>query len=247
MKKIINICIVLVSVIFIQSCEENFTDVDSSFQYVSFESSTYSAGVDPGASKTIDLNVYMSTTASSDRTFDISSEGSTAPSGSFSVPSSVTVPSGTNKGTFSVQLNDVNLDCFNDVVLSVSPPEGVNPGPNTTLTFFQNPSETCSSEVTGTLDFQFDGYASEVSYQILDVLGGVVASGPEASWADGTPSASIPVTLCSGRCYTLVVNDAYGDGLSSPGGSYTLTVGGEVYATDSDDYGESSSTGFQVN
>ena len=245
MKKIANIFLILFSIVLFQNCEND--QFEPSIDYVSFESSTYSQGVTPDGSSTIDLNVYTSNVASSDKTINVSVDGSSAPAGSFNVPSSVTVPSGTNKGTLTVELSDTNLECFNDIVISFEAPEGVNPGPETTLTYFQTPSGSCSSEVTGTLDFAFDDWASEVSYQILDVLGGVVVSGPSTAYADGTPSASIPVTLCSGRCYTLVVSDAFGDGLSAPGGSYTLTIGGVDYATDSGNYGASSSTGFQVN
>lgn len=244
MKKIANIFLILFSILLFQNCEND--QFEPSIDYVSFESSTYSQGVTPDGSSTIDINVYASNVASSDMTINVSVDGSAAPAGSFTVPSSVTIPSGTNKGTLTVELSDTNLDCFNDIVVSFDPSAGVTPGPEATLTYFQTPSGSCSSEVSGTLDFMFDDWASEVSYEIQDVLGGVVVSGPDSSWADGTATASVPVTLCSGRCYTLIVRDAFGDGLSAPGGSYTLTIGGVDYATDSDDYGASSSTGFQV-
>ncbi|MDY7394409.1 hypothetical protein UMM65_04090 [Aureibaculum sp. 2210JD6-5] len=245
MKNIKNIFLILLSVALFNSCEED--QFESSLDYASFANSTYSTGVTPDGSSTIDINVYATKTATSDRTFNITVDGSSAPTGSYSVPSSVTIPSGTNKGTFTVELSDTNLDCFNDVVMSLDPPEGITANSETTLTYFQTPSGACSTEVSGTLDFDFDDWASEVSYEIRDVLGGVVVSGPSSPWIDGEPSASIPVTLCAGRCYTLIVNDAFGDGLSSPGGSFTLTVGGNVYASAQGNYGASSSTGFQIN
>jgi len=245
MKKIANIFLILFSIILFNGCEED--QFESSLNYASFGNSTYSAGVTPDGSSTIDIDVFTTKIASSDRIFNVTVDGSSAPAGSYNVPSSVAVPSGTNKGTFTVELSDTNLDCFNDVVMSLDPPDGVSANSETTLTYFQTPSSTCSSEVSGTLDFDFDDWASEVSYEIRDVLGGVVVSGPASPWSDGDISASMPVTLCSGRCYTLIVNDAFGDGLSSPGGSFTLTIDGVVYATDQGNYGASSSTGFQVN
>lgn len=247
MKKIVNIFLILFSIILFQGCDED--QFESSLDYVSFGSATYSSGVTPNGSSTIDIDVFTTKIASSDRTINIISDGSSAPAGSYNVPSSVTIPSGTNKGTFTVELSDTNLDCFNDLVIDFDPPTDITVKTNskTTLTYFQTPSGSCSSEVSGTLDFTFDDWASEVSYEIRDVLGGVVVSGPSSSWSDGQASASVPVTLCSGRCYTLIVFDAFGDGLGSPGGSYTLTIGGTDYASDSGNYGSSSSTGFQVN
>lgn len=244
MKKIVYNILILTLVTCFSSCDESIVD---QVEYITFSSGSYSTGVAPGGNADFDVTVYASNISSNDRTVSLALQPSTnAPDGSYSVPSSVTIPAGSNEASFAVSVTDNNnLDCFNDVVFGMVNSDDYYIGDNSTLTFYQTPSDTCNSEVSGSLDFVFDAYASEVSYEILDVLGNVVIAGPDSAYADGDVSASIPVTLCSGRCYSLVVYDAFGDGLASPG-EFTLTIGGTVYATGGGDFGDSTSTGFQV-
>lgn len=220
---------------------------ESSLDFVTFSDATYNSSVDPGSTATKEVKVYSTTISSSDRVFDIvvDLDETTADVNSYEVPTSVTIPANSNEGTFTINLADVNLDCFNYVGFKLKPYEGVNPGEASVLTFYQKPSDTCELEVSGTLNFTFDSYASEISYEILDVEGNIVVSGPSEAFADGTSSTSIPVTLCDGRCYSLVVYDSYGDGLAAPG-IFTLTLNGTEYASDEGDFGDSTSTSFQV-
>ena len=245
MKKIANIFFLSITCILFQNCEDE--QFETSMDYISFNETTYQTSVDLGSTSTQDIVVYSTTTSNSDRVFDIEVDldETTANEGSYTVPTSVTIPANSNKGTFTIGIADVNLDCFNDVAFKLMPPNGVNPGNTSVLTYYQKPSETCDLEVSGTLDFTFDSYASEISYEILDVEGNIVVSGPSTGFSDGTASTSIPVTLCDGRCYSLVVYDAYGDGLASPG-AFTLTLNDTEYVSGEGDFGDSDSTSFQV-
>jgi len=245
MKKIANIFFLAITCILFQNCEDE--QFESSLDYITFSEPTYQSSVDPGSTATKEIIVYSTTISNAERVFDIEVDLdlTTGDIGSYSVPTSVTIPANSNEGTFSIGLSDVNLDCFNDVAFKLMPDAGVNPGNTSVLTYYQKPSDTCLLEVSGTLDFTFDSYASEISYEVLDVEGNIVVSGPSTAFADGTSTASIPVTLCDGRCYSLVVYDSFGDGLASPG-EFTLTLNGTVYATGAGDFGSSTSTSFQV-
>lgn len=245
MKKIMNICIALVSILFIQSCEEDFTSADGAFTYVAFSQAVYSTGVDVGGTADFDIKVYTSKMVSVDRTFNVVTDASGAAAGSYQVPATVVVPAGSNEGTLTVTLSDVDLGIgvnklkisFDNVV------EGFGNGAATTLEYVQN-----CTEVSGTMDITFDRWGSEVSWEILDALDGVVASGGGYSdTGSGTSTSdSVAVTLCSGRTYTLKVIDAFGDGWGAVG-SYTLTIGGVVKASGDGDFEFGESTAFDTN
>lgn len=227
--KTTNIFLAIFLLIFLQSCDEE--QFESSLNYVSFSEATYSTGVDVGGTNNFDVKVYASKTTGADRSFNITvvDSVSNAATGSYVVPASVTIPSGSNEGTLTVALSDVDLGIgVNKLVLSFSDVlADHNAGNSTAIEYIQN-----CTEVTGTVDLTFDQWGSEVSWQILDALDGVVASGGGYSdtGAGTSTSDSISVTLCSGRSYTFVTTDAYGDGWGSVG-SYTLTVGGVVKVT----------------
>ncbi|MGC6429561.1 MAG: hypothetical protein ACON5F_00810 [Jejuia sp.] len=242
MKKILNLFIIIFSLVLFQNCEED--QFESTLSYVTFGDPIYSTGVDVGGSTTIDVIVYTNTNVGSDTSFNIAvDESSNAASGSYTVPSSVTIPGGSNKGTLTIGLSDVNLGIgINQLVLNFSGLDATySSGASTTVEYIQN-----CNEVTATLDFAFDGYASEVGWSVQDELGGTVASG--GGYADGQASASESIILCIGRNYTLNITDAFGDGLSFPSdGTYTLTIGGVVKATGGGDYGDGESTDFDTN
>ncbi|MEW4922999.1 hypothetical protein [Algibacter sp. 2305UL17-15] len=250
MKKTINIFLILFSVILLQNCDDE--QFEPTLNYISFDESNYQSSIDPGSTTTKEINVYTTTVFGSDRAINLSvdEDNTSANVNSYTFPASVTVPANTNRGTFTIELADINLDCSNDLAFKLMPPEGIAQGNPATLTYYQKPSSSCASELNGSLDFVFDAYASEISYELRDVEGNVVISGPDSAFADGDVSTNIPITLCEGRCYSLVVMDSFGDGLAAPG-AFTLTINGKDYVEyvfDADDgnFGDSSSTIFQV-
>ncbi|MCB4799232.1 hypothetical protein [Neotamlana laminarinivorans] len=240
MKKTLNIFLIVFSFVLFQNCEED--QFESSLNYVSFGDDTYSAAVDVDGTTTVDVTVYTTSIVSSDTSFNVEANGEDAADGSYSVPTSVTIPAGSNSGTLTVTLSDIDLGIgvnalqisFIDVVT------GYSNGSSTTIEYIQN-----CNEVSGSLDFVFDGYASEVAWEITDSLGGVVVSG--SGYSDGDATASETIVLCAGRDYTFTITDSYGDGLSYPSnGTYTLTIGGEIKANGGGDYGDSESTDFDT-
>ncbi|MCF7559183.1 hypothetical protein L3X39_00920 [Sabulilitoribacter multivorans] len=223
-----------------QNCEED--QFQSSLEYVTFGATTYSTIVDVGGSQNFEVVVYTSQNVGSDTSFTVSvDDSSNADPGSYVVPNSVTVPAGSNIGILSVTLSDVNLGIgVNQLVIAFDGVGAFAAGGTTTIEYIQK-----CTEVTGTLDFVFDGYGSEVGWNIKDSLGGTVASG--GGYSDGQATASENITLCAGRDYTLTITDSFGDGLSFPAdGTYTLTIGGGVKASGGGDYGSSETTEFDT-
>lgn len=242
MKKLSYLFLITISLFVFNSCEEEVKSLDTN--YITFAKDAYSTGVDVGSSTTVDVTIYTANIASSDRSFDVSiDESSNAAEGSYSVPTSVTIPGGTNVGTLTISLSDVNLGIgVNNLVLNFTAANGLFTGESTTLSYNQN-----CTEVTGTLDIVFDGYGNETAWEITDALGGVVASAALETYAEGQASASESITLCAGRDYTFTITDDYGDGLSWPNnGTYTLTIGGSIKAQGGGDFGASESTEFDT-
>lgn|SRR5690606_22031692 len=245
MKNIYSIFFSLLTVAFLSvGCEEDIPE-PTGVDYVTFAKKAYSTGVDPGGSTTFDITVYTANVVSSDRAYNVVVDpSSNAAAGSYTVPSSVTIPSGSNEGTLTVSLTDTNLGIgVNNLVLKFELSENYFVGSSTTLSYIQN-----CTEVTGTLDIVFDGYGAETAWEITDALGGVVISKDIETYANGQASVSEPITLCSGREYTFTIYDDYGDGLSFPAnGSYVLTIDGDVKASGGGNFGTEESTEFDTN
>ena len=84
------------------------------------------------------------------------------------------------------------------------------------------------------LSFTFDQYPEDISFEIINQDGNVIASGgPYGSEPDGS---TINLTGCvDNGCYELVVKDSFGDGLCCQygNGSYELVSEGKVLASGS--------------
>jgi hypothetical protein len=241
MKKIANIFFLAITCILLQNCEDE--QFESSLNYVTFGDTLYSTAVDVDGTTTLDITVYTSKKVNSDTTFDIVVDESTnAADGSYSLPSSVTIPSGSNEGTLTVTLSDLDLGIgVNTVVLNFDPENAdYILGASTDVQYIQN-----CNEAIATLDIVFDGYGSEIEWYITDSLGDDVVSG--GPYSDGQATASETISLCQGRDYTFTITDSYGDGISYPAdGTYTLTVAGETQASGGGDFGSSESTDFDT-
>lgn len=244
MKTINTFLILFLSLVVLTGCENDETIAISEIEYISFGNLDYSVGIDPGGSETIEIPVYTGNITSSDRLFDISVDATNAAAGSFSIPSSVTIPGGTNEGSLVVTLSDVNLGIgINNLIIEFANDGDIFTGEAAEIDYVQN-----CTEVTATLDFVFDFYSEETGWQITDALGGIVASKPIGTY-DGQATASESIQLCAGRDYTLTVTDLYGDGMFDgvDSGSYTLTIGGVVKVSDGGSFGATQSNEFDTN
>jgi hypothetical protein len=245
MKKIKYLFLIAISILAFNSCADDIPEFTSELNYVTFGASLYSAGVDVGGSTMVDIPVYTTNVTGSDRMVAVYVDlnQTNADPGSYSVPTSVTIPGGSNEGKLSVSLSDVNLGIgVNKVVIDFDEVSGLYIGSGTSINYTQN-----CNEVSATLDINFDYYSSETSWEIQDSLGGVVVAG--GNYGDGSAPVSEDFSLCIGRDYTLVFYDAYGDGMFDGDtlGSYTLTVGGDVKVSENGDFGGSQSNSFDTN
>ncbi|WP_248722183.1 hypothetical protein [Seonamhaeicola sp. ML3] len=243
MKKTHILLAMVFSLILGNSCSEENILEDNVFDYITFAQTSYSAVVDLGGDITVDVSVLTSKKSSSDRSIGVSVDGSTsAGAGSYSVPETVIIPAGSQEGTLTVTLSDSNLGIgVNNLVLSFTDEEGAFVGGTTTVAYTQQ-----CNEVTAVLDFVFDGFASETTWEVKDALDNVVVSGG-GTYSDGQATASEDIVLCAGRDYTLIINDSFGDGLSFPtNGTYTLTLNGVVKAQGGGNFGNSDSSEFDT-
>jgi hypothetical protein len=191
--------------------------------YVTFEQvKSANLGVELGGTTTHEITVYAANTTGSDRTFDLEvSDATTLDASGYTLPASVTIPAGSNEGTFTVEVGDVNLGLLGKkLVIDLAETSELASGSSYTV----NVNRTC----VGTefvIAFEFDGYASETDWTLEDEDGNEVVSG--GGYANGTASASRSLCLDPG-IYTFSVTDSYGDGLTYPTtGSITISYGGE--------------------
>ena len=239
MKKIAYIFLLLVTITGIQSCEDTF--LPEALEYITFGDTTYSTGVDVGGTTTVEIPVYTGNITSNERTFNLITDGTNAASGSYTVPSTITIPANSNEGSVVVTLSDVDLGIgVNKVSISLEDGTSYSIGKPVSVQYMQN-----CTEITGTLEITFDGYANETYWQITDALGGEVIS--KVGYTDGQVSVTENITLCAGRDYTFTIYDSFGDGMSYPNnGTYTLSVNGDVKATGGGDFGKNEATPFDT-
>lgn len=235
MNKFLYFFIAVVGLSLFTGC--SFDDAIDPPNYVTFERDRVAnVGVDLGGSTTHEVTVYTGNITSNDRTFELLVSGnSTLDPAGYNVPATVTVPGGTNEGTFTVELLDFDLGLTGrSLILNLGETSELAAG----KPYQMNVTQTCVGREF-VITFEFDGYASEMDYTIADADGNVIVTG--GGYADGTVGATRSLCLEQGT-YTFTVTDAYGDGLTWPNvGSITLSYAGEVLVVIPGDYGEGTS------
>lgn len=236
--------ILALTVLIYTACEDEVPTPQST-NYIAFGDSSYSTGVDVGGAASVVVPVYTANISGSDRSFDVSVDpSSNAAAGSYTVPSSIVIPANSNSANLTVALTDTNLGIgVNNLTLNFVAAESLSTGASTTISYIQN-----CTEVTATLDIEFDLYAEETGWSIKDALGGVIASKAAGAYARGNAPVTETITLCAGRDYTLTFTDAYSDGMNDGTnlGSYTLTIGGQTKVTGGGAFGASEATAFDT-
>lgn len=232
MKKYIYLFVLSFSLIALTGCEDNNGPAIQSIDYVSFETPSSSFGVDIGGSNTNEFNFYASKTTNADRTFTltVNQDLTTADPAAYNVPASVTIPGGSNKGTFSVAVSDVNIGADGKtLVIEFSGENGVATSDGMVL----NISQICPLN-----DVKFsmvlDSYPEEVYWRLRDSSGNYIGSSNPAGpgyggYAGMSGSVALDFCLPNGT-YTFEVLDSYGDG----GGAISITLadGTVLYSSD---------------
>jgi hypothetical protein len=249
MKKILTLFTILTSVILFTNCEKNDdTPAITEINYVGLESD-FQVGVDPNGSATEEVTIATSQTSSSDRTFNLAvdTDLTTADPSAYSVPASVTVPANSNIGTFNIEVIGPNVDpsgldilaigfTSEDDNLSVSDPISLNL------------KQVCPvNELT--LEIIFDSYPEEIYWIFYDDAGNFEEESAPSAWGAYTGlTGGITQTFCiPDGTYTFEIYDFYSDGIccNYGQGSYSLTGGGNVYASGGN-YGAGEATTFTL-
>ncbi len=229
---------VLLSVGF-SSCEEEVEAPGTS--YATFEAPSVDVGVEQGGSTTADIKIYTANITGSARTINVSvdTNATTADAGAYSVPASVSIPSGSNLGTLSVGINDVGLDSDKVLVLKLEQTADIDTGGNITMGLSQIcPNNGIKVKVTLT----FDSWPEEVAWRIKDADNNVILEVLEGSYDGFSGSISESYCLSSGD-YTMEISDAYGDG----GTAYAITANGAaLFSVAADEYTSSTVVDFSI-
>ena len=120
--------------------------------------------------------------------------------------------------------------CFNDgscimPVNGCTDPLAVNYNPNANV----DDGSCCFGDLL-TIDIQTDNYPEDISWQVVNQNGTIIASINPASLALANTLYTWDVCLSSTDCYDFTITDSYGDGLCCAygNGSYSLTLNGTV-------------------
>ncbi|ARV16686.1 hypothetical protein [Polaribacter sp. SA4-12] len=245
MKKNIYLFLASVAILSFSSCEDTSVKaLDTSF--ASFVTNTLDIGVEAGSETSKEVKIYTTNITSSDRSIPVMiAEGTDADAGAYSVPSTVTIPSGSNVGTMNIDIKDVGLELSTDksLVLRLESSDEMITGETLTVAL----SQLCpNSGIKVKLNLTFDSWPEEAAWRIKDASGAVVlASITPFNYGAYTGMAGSSITiadcLASGT-YTMEVYDQYQDG----GTDYSVTANGVLVFSASGNYGAGTSSSFTI-
>ncbi|WP_313804386.1 hypothetical protein [Flavobacterium sp.] len=231
--------VLLLSSAFVGCEDESSTDNPlGGVNYVSFEASKTDYVAD-GETKVIEVKVATSKVEGFDREIGLVVDASsTMNPANYTVPTSVTIPAGTNVATIDITVTGVNIAPQKTIVLGIVSEPGLvlattytGDGPAGTL-------QTATKKHTLTIkeicydnglrvEIVTDRYGSETTWELYDSTMTLIASG--GPYTDAAASGAYPQTpndfcLPSGD-YTFVAYDQYSDGMDSGYGNgyYRLT------------------------
>ena len=238
MKKYIFLLIATFSMSMFVGCD--YDDDLEPLNYATFEKGPLGVGVDIDETLTYDISVFTGNVVGSDRTIDVTvGTASTLDGEAYNVPATVTIPANSNEGILSVDISDLNISASGEtLVLNLVPTEELSVGAPVVL----NIRTLCAEGTTEvTVNFAFDDWASETSWEITDSEGTVLFEG--GGYEDGDSGVLLWVCLSPGD-YTFTVYDAYGDGI--PGGSGSLIANGAELGSVGGGFGDSGSFDFTI-
>ena len=127
MKNKIFYFLTLILITTLTGCEEAAEPTGIAF--ITFEEPSKSYILDEGTTLNTEYTIYTASNVSSDTTLDLAVTGSLA-AANYTVPATVTIPAGSNQGTFSVSITENNLDKINGetMVIGFTTPNGFYSG-----------------------------------------------------------------------------------------------------------------------
>ncbi|WP_179344091.1 hypothetical protein [Winogradskyella ursingii] len=245
--RILILNLVLLAFMSCEKTEDVVFDPTTGQTGLSFTSPTLSVTV-PEEGVTLNFEVTSTTISDTDRTFNVMAD--TDPEATTANPSDyslgvVTIPAGSHIGSLPVTLNFDSLDEGVNYTLKIdlSLPDDVVGVRNSSININFTPEFVCPDLV---LNFTFDDYPGETSWEVTNSSGSVVASAEQGDYS-GQTAASIDLCLLNGT-YTLTVFDSFGDGICCAygNGSYEVVLDGMVLISGGE-FGGSESQNFTVN
>jgi len=224
MKKLkLFMCLAIGASFFFSSCDKEEVEAPGT-NYVAFQGQAVDVEVELNGLSSQNVSLYSANITDSDRTFNVEVLASSTIDPTYtSVPSTVTIPAGSNKGDLSISINDYAGLAGEPVtlVLNVTEPNasGSSIGEPLTMNVFRECLEN-------RLFFYavFDDYPEEVYWRIVDTNTGITVAAASPTPAYGAYAGregyiNLPICISDGD-YVFQVLDAYGDGA------------GEVYLLD---------------
>jgi len=232
--KFINKYLVLLVAIVAFSCEQD--EILAPTNYVTFQDTARSVDLDVDASVTDSFNVFTGGKTGSDRTFDlVVDESSTIPAGNLTAPSQVVIPANENQATieYTVNYSDAIDITGGSVVFRL-----VGSTDNILGTSTLNVTVGITCDLPVSIEINFDDYAGETSWEIVDGNGTVFYSGDDYAGGTFTRDVCLPMGT-----YDFIIYDAFGDGIccSYGNGSYSVSYDGQVLGSGGD-FGASETT-----
>ena len=230
-KHFLKLFVLILSLGLVTSCDHD--DEIAKPEYVSLQFSPAAGtnvGVEVGGTTNYDVKVYSANTKNEDRTFNVVVlSTSTLGASGYTVPGTVTIPSGTNEGTLSISVSDVGLGVAGKTLfLGIEADPSFSTGAPVRI----NVARVCPGKEF-VVSLTFDAYPSETGWELIDSDGVSVINVP-----DGKATASRSLCLSNGT-YTFILRDQYGDGIVD--GGATLSYAGEVLATVDGDFEDDTS------
>ena len=173
MKKNIYLFLASIALLSFSSCEDTSVKaLDTSF--ASFVTNTLDIGVEAGSETSKEVKIYTTNITSSDRSIPVMiAEGTDADAGAYTVPTTVTIPGGSNVGTLTIDIKDVGLELSTDksLVIRLESSDEMITGETLTVGL----SQLCpNSGIKVKLNLTFDSWPEEAAWRIKDASGAVV-------------------------------------------------------------------------
>ena len=246
MKKIKLLIYVFLAVFTLNSCTDEVEPQDTPF--VTFESQSIDITFDQGSSVTQEVKIYTANITDQDRTIGVSvvSASTEVDAAAYIVPTTITIPGGSNVATLSIDLTDINMSPFatQALVLSLAASADIYTGEDLTI----NVGLNCPNNgIKLKMVLGFDDWPEDIYWRLVDVNASAIVIASQASpgygaYAGMTGGITIQECVASGD-YQLQIYDKYSNG----GTSYVVTVDGvQVESVAANAYFGSTTVDFSI-
>lgn len=248
MKNKIIFFLLVLPLLFFVSCEEDPLG-STNLNHISFEKLNIDITFDQGTAATQEVKIYAANITDQDRTIGVAVVGASTEvdAAAYIVPTTITIPGGSNEATLTINLTDINMSPFatQALVISLEASADMYTGEDLTM----NVSLNCPNNgIKFIMELGFDDWPEEVYWRLVDVNAGAIVAASQASPGFGAYAGmnrgEVTVQECipSGD-YQLQIFDKFGDG----GTSYILTAGGvQVGSVAAGAYGSSTTVDFSI-